>query len=115
MSKPINVERGLEISVLLTIISAVLLLLGISDALDWSVDLQGWGFYTGAAGAIGVMVGAIWMISIVQRMKRFRILMEEKSKAVFVRSLDDLEYTAWRLPSKYDELLIKKKREMGVK
>ncbi len=115
MPKPINVERGLEISVLITVLGAVLLFLGISDALDWSVDLGGWGFYTGAVGVISIIVGMIWLISILQRIRRFGVLMEEKSKAIFVRSLDDLEYTAWRLPSKYDELLAKKKREMGIK
>ncbi len=115
MSKPINVERGLELSVLTSVLGAVLLFVGISDALDWSVDLGGWGFYAGAAGVISLIVGVVWMFSIVQRMRRFSVLMEEKSKAVFVRSLDDVEYAAWRLPSKYDELLAKKKRDMGIK
>lgn len=115
MSKPINVERGLELSVLITVLGAVLLFLGISDALDWTVDLAGWGFYAGAAGVIMVIVGVIWSLSIVQRIRKFRVLMEEKSKAVFVRTLDDLEYTAWRLPSKYDELLLEKKRDMGIR
>lgn len=115
MPKPINVERGLELSVLMTVLGAALLFIGISDALDWAVDLKGWGFYTGAVGVISLIVGAIWMISIVQRMKRFDVLIKEKSKAIFVRSLDDIEYTAWRLPARYDELLAQKKREMGVK
>ena len=115
MPKPINVERGLELSVLTSVLGAALLIIGISDALDWTVDLGGWGFYAGAAGVISLIVGVIWMLSIVQRMRRFNLLMEEKSKAVFVRSLDDLEYTAWRLPSKYDELLSEKKKKMGVR
>lgn len=115
MSKPINVERGLEISVLTSVLGVTLLFLGISDALDWVVDLAGWGFYAGAAGVIMVIVGVIWSFSILQRMRRFRILMGEKSKAVFVRTMDDLEYTAWRLPSKYDELLLEKKRDMGIR
>lgn len=115
MPKPFNVERGLELSVLTTVLGAALLFLGISDALDWAVDLKGWGFYAGAVGVIALIVGVIWMISILQRMKKFGVLMEEKSKAVFVRSLDDIEYTAWRLPAKYDELLARKKKEMGVK
>jgi hypothetical protein len=115
MPKPINVERGLELSVLITVLGAFLLFLGISDALDWAVDLGGWGFYAGAVGVISIIVGVIWLLSILQRIKKFGVLMEEKSKAVFVRTLDDLEYTAWRLPSKYDDLLLKKKRDMGVK
>jgi len=114
MPKPINVERGLELSVLITVLGAFLLFLGISDALDWAVDLGGWGFYAGAVGVISIIVGVIWLLSILQRIKKFGVLME-KSKAVFVRTLDDLEYTAWRLPSKYDDLLLKKKRDMGVK
>lgn len=115
MSKPINVERGLELSVLMMALGAVLLFLGISDALDWLMDLQGWGFYTGAAGVLLSIVGTIWAIAIVKRMKRFELLMQEKSRAVFVRTLDDIEYTAWRLPSRYEELLAQKKKEMGVK
>lgn len=105
----------MELSVLLTVLGVVLLFLGISDALDWVVDLGGWGFYAGAAGAILAIASAIWLLSIVQRIRRFWVLMEEKSKAVFVRNLDEIEYTAWRLSSKYDELLALKKNEMGIK
>ncbi|HNU35208.1 MAG TPA: hypothetical protein PKJ15_01315 [Methanomassiliicoccales archaeon] len=115
MPKPINVEKGLELSVLTTVLGAVLLFLGISDALNWSVNLGGWGFYAGVAGVISLIVGIVWMLSIIQRMRRFSVLIEEKSKAVFVRSLDDVEYTAWRLPSKYDDLLARKKKDMGIK
>jgi len=115
MSKPINVEKGLELSVLMTVLGAVLLFLGISDVLDWVVDLRGWGFYTGAIGVLSLIIGMIWMITIVKRMKKFDLLIQEKSKAVFVRELDEIEYTAWRLPVKYEERLAQKKKEMGVR
>lgn len=115
MTKPISVERGLEITLLLVLSGAMLLFVGISDALDWSLDLDGWGFYPGSAGVILLVVGVFWMASIIKRMRRFKSMMKERSKALFVRSLDELEYTAWRLPSKYDVLLSEKKREMGLK
>ena len=115
MPKPINVERGLEISVLTTVLGAALLFMGVSDAMGWAIDLGGWGFYAGAAGVIMLIVGVVWLISIIQRMRRFDVLIEERSKAVFVRNLDEIEYTAWRLPSKYDEILSKKKQNMGVR
>ncbi|NLX46924.1 MAG: hypothetical protein GXY70_01940 [Euryarchaeota archaeon] len=115
MTKPISVERGLEISSLSIVLGAVLLLVGVADALDWSLDLGGWGFYAGAAGVLVMIVGVVWTVSIFQRRWRFSVLMGERSKAAFVRSLDEIEYAAWRLPSKYDELLADKKREMGVK
>ncbi len=92
-----------------------LLIIGLSDELGWFIDLDGWGFYSGAAGVLLLIVGVVWLISIIQRIKTFRKLMLEKSKAAFVRSLDDVEYAAWRLPSKYYELLEQKKKDMGVK
>jgi hypothetical protein len=109
MPKPINVEWGLELSVLTSMLGAALLFVGISDALDWVVDLGGWGFYAGA-GVISLIVGIVWMLSIIQRMRRFSVLIEEKSKAVFVRSLDDVEYTAWRLPSNMTIFLLGRRR-----
>jgi len=115
MTKPISVERGLEITLLLVLSGAMLLFVGMSDALDWSLDLDGWGFYPGSAGVILLVVGVFWMASIIKRMRRFKSMMKERSKALFVRSLDELEYMAWRLPSKYDVLLSEKKREMGLK
>ena len=35
--------------------------------------------------------------------RKFNKLMEEKSKAAFVKKLDDVEYLAWRLPMKYED------------
>ncbi|OPX58965.1 MAG: hypothetical protein A4E29_01411 [Methanomassiliicoccales archaeon PtaB.Bin134] len=115
MSKPVTVEWGLEISAVMTVSAVVLLLIGLSDVLEWWFDLGGWGFYLGAVGILLLIVGVIWFASILNRIKRFKVLMLEKSKAAFVRSLDDLEYTAWRLPSKYDSMVMEKKREMGVR
>ncbi|HOE52620.1 MAG TPA: hypothetical protein PKO24_03175 [Methanomassiliicoccales archaeon] len=115
MSKPLTVEWGLEIAVSLIVLGAVLLIVGILDVLHLYLDLGGWGFYSGAVGVLLLIVGIVWMVSILQRMRKFKLLVQEKSKAVFVRSLDELEYTVWRLPSKYDALLLEKRREMGLK
>jgi hypothetical protein len=41
--------------------------------------------------------------------------MEEKSKANFVRKIDDVEYLAWKLPLKFEERLSAKKKELGIK
>lgn len=115
MSKPVSVERGLELSVIALVAGIALFIIGLVDVLGWFLDLGGWGYYSGAAGIILLMVGVVWLISIMQRVKTFRKLWAEKSKALFVRSLDDIEYAAWRLPSKYDDLLEQKKKDMGVK
>ncbi|MCX6651685.1 MAG: hypothetical protein NT131_08560 [Methanomassiliicoccales archaeon] len=115
MSKPITVEWGLEISIILTAFGAVLLLGGLSDALDWWLDLGGWGFWVGGTGIVLLLVGLIWLIGLILRRQQFNELIVESSRAAFVKSLDELEYTAWRLPSKYDVKVIEKKKDMGVK
>ena len=115
MSKPVTVEWGLEISAVTTVSAVVLLLIGLSDVLEWWFDLGGWGFYLLAVGVLLLIVGIVWFFSILSRIKRFKALMLEKSKAAFVRSLDDLEYTAWRLPSKYEDMVLEKEREMGIR
>jgi len=115
MPKPITVERGLEISVILTLIGAALFLEGLSDAFGWWWDLGGWGFWTGAVGIVLLLIGVIWLVMVVMRRQRFQELIVEKSKALFVRNLDELEYTAWRLPSRFDTEVVEKKKDMGVK
>jgi membrane protein YdbS with pleckstrin-like domain len=115
MSKPVSVEWGLQFSLIITVMGFVLFFMGLSDILDWGIDMGGWGFWSGAVGVIMLLIGIIWSISIVQRMLRFRVLLAERSKAVFVRNLDEIEYTAWRLPSKYDRLVMQKKDEMGIR
>ena len=102
-------------SVMTSVMGAVLLFMGLSDVMGWWIDLEGWGFWSGGVGVLIFIVGIIWMVSIVQRIRKFHILMAERSRAVFVRKLDEIEYTAWRLSSKYDRLVSEKKVEMGVK
>jgi hypothetical protein len=115
MPKPITVERGLEISILLTAIGVVLFVDGLSDAMGWWVSLGGWGFWSGGLGIVLVLVGSIWFGTIAKLRAKFERMIVEKSRAGFIRNLDELEYTAWRLPSKYDERVFEKKKDMGVK
>ncbi|MCG7841301.1 MAG: DUF3198 domain-containing protein [Methanomassiliicoccales archaeon] len=115
MSKPITVERGLELSIITMLVGDILFVAGLSDALHWVMSLGGWGFWAGGLGILMSLVGTVWLIFILLRIKKFKLLMTEKSKAVFVRALDDLEYTAWQLPSKYAQLVDEKKSQMGVK
>jgi hypothetical protein len=115
MPKPTTVERGLELSILLTVVGIVLFVDGLSDAMGWWVSLGGWGFWSGGVGIILILVGSIWLGTVLMLRKKFNVLIVENSRAAFVRALDELEYTAWRLPSKYDTMVFEKKKDMGVK
>jgi hypothetical protein len=41
--------------------------------------------------------------------------MKVASRAEFKKEQDEVEYLAWRLPSRFDAKLTKKKEELGVK
>jgi hypothetical protein len=66
-------------------------------------------------GAILLLIGLIWFWIVAANRRKFNKLMEEKSKAAFVKKLDDVEYLAWRLPMRYEERLKDKKKQFGIK
>ena len=92
-----------------------MLIIGLSDALGKNFSLDGWGFWIAAPGVVIMLWGLVWLFYYRGNVDKFEEMVAEKSKANFVRNLDDLEYITWRLPSKYDQRLAEKKKEMGVK
>ena len=115
MSKPFDVERRQALSIILALIGTTMFIIGLSDALGTDFSLDGWGFWIAAPGVIVMLWGLIWLFYYRANVDKFEAMITEKSKANFVRNLDDLEYVTWRLPSRYDERLVEKKKEMGVK
>lgn len=116
MSKPYTVQHAPAISLAVLAAGAVLLIVGLLDLLgDYFLEVGAWGFWLVGIGAVMVLVGAIWFASYRLNVRKFNKLMEEKSKAIFVKRLDDVEYLAWRLPLTYENRLSSKKRDFGVK
>lgn len=116
MSKPYTVQHAPTLSLAILGVGAVMLIVGLMDLLgDYFLQVGAWGFWLVGIGAVMVLIGAIWFISFRLNVRKFNKLMEEKSKAVFVKQLDDVEYLAWRLPMNFEEELSVKKRDFGVR
>lgn len=116
MSKPVQVERAAPISIgmmvggVAMIVIAILALYGIAFT-----ELGNWDYWVLIIGGGLAVIGALWFISYVLNVRKFHKLMAEKSKAVFLKELDDIEYLAWRLPLRYEEELMAKKKHFGLK
>lgn len=116
MSKPYTVQHAPAISLALLAAGAVILVVGMLDLLgNYFLEVGPWGFWLVGIGAVMMLIGIFWFASHRINVRKFNKLMEEKSKAVFVKRLDDVEYLAWRLPASYEDRLAVKKKDFGVK
>lgn len=116
MSKPIQVEKAGPISISMVVLGIVLIIVALLALFKIAfTEMGNWDYWVLIVGAGVVLVGAIWFISYFLNVRKFRKLIVEKSKASFIKELDNLEYLAWRLPSRYEEELLAKKKNFGLK
>lgn len=116
MARPIYVEHAALVSSALTVIGMIALVLGVIDYTNPEIfTIGGWGFYLLLIGFISLLVGVLMLYSYMKKVKSFNKLMKVKSRKEFCTIMDDLEYTAWRLPSKFDAKVAEKKKEFDMK
>ncbi len=131
LSKSILTEYRLELSVFLglvfgflTIVSSVevWVLAGsghnLPSYLTWLQDLAhpvgDWSTWLIVAAPIGLIVCIWWFYDYVRKTRELAKLIDTPSKAKFVRNLDDIEYLAWSLPQKFEDKVLKKKRDFKI-
>ncbi len=114
MPKPFLQERALSLSLLMILAGIVSVIVGVADFIDVLLDLDGWGFYLALIGALLVLGGVIWYVMTIRMVQKFEELLKLKSKQAFVKQQDEIEYLAWRLPSKYEKLLKEKKKSLRI-
>jgi len=116
MSKPFTVQHAETLSIATLVIGVVIFTVGLLDLLNMRfAEVGTWGYWLVGIGSVLLLIGLIWLITYRLNVKKFNKMMEEKSKANFVRKIDDVEYLAWRLPLKFEERLSAKKKELGIK
>lgn len=115
MPKPFRVEHANPIAFIVVVAGAALTVVGLVDLNDDLLGIDGWVYWLLGAGIIAFLIGLYMVISYLRLVSDFDDLMKVESKAEFVRRLDDVEYIAWRLPSKYEARLSVKKKELGIK
>jgi len=116
MAKPTLVERAALLSSVFLLIGLFLMMVGIYIlSTEGLASSRGWSYWLVPIGLVLLLIGLLWILKFYLTIKRFRSLLQEKSKAIFVKSLDDVEYLAWKLPSIYEEELVAKKEEFNIK
>ncbi len=115
MPKPFATEHALEIAVLVTLVGAVLSVWSIIDlTLDVGI-LDDWAYWIIVIGLIVFVIGIFLLGSYLRLTSQFDRYMKIPSRAEFKKEQDEVEYIAWRLPSRYGKKLEERKKELGLK
>lgn len=73
-----------------------------------------WIYWFLVVGPIMVLSGGWWLFDSVRKSLQLVNYLKIDSKARFVKNLDDIEYLAWVLPRKYEEMVIEKKKQFRM-
>jgi hypothetical protein len=131
LAKSMLTEYRLEISSMLSILFAVVMVIGIvgvylnmeegnhlpaaiSPLEELATPFGNWVAWLAAIGPIAFIICIWWFYDYVKKTKELARLIDTPSKAKFVRNLDDIEYLAWSLPQKYEDKVLKKKKEFKL-
>lgn len=127
MSESVWTEYRPEFGISLLIVSSLASLLGLVGIFagdnpegifnifhDLLVSIDGWIYWLALIGIL-VLVGTIWWdLDYFFKTRKLKNLIDTSSKAKFLKSLDDIEYLAWRLPKKYKNMVVEKKIELKI-
>jgi hypothetical protein len=116
MSKPFLTERAQPLAILFLIGGLALSVVGIIGLTSKDIlNLGDWDWWLALVGIPLLLVGIIWLWIYLARVRQFHKALQEKSKANFLKEMDETEYLAWRLPMKYEKELEEKKGEFKIK
>lgn len=73
-----------------------------------------WIYWYLVVGPLLVLAGGWWLLDSVRKSLELMNYLKIDSKAKFVKNLDDIEYLAWVLPRKYEEMVIDKKKQFKI-
>lgn len=86
------------------------------NALKGIIDSIGnWKYWCVLLGPVLIIAGGWYFFDNLTKRREFHELMENTSKAKFIRNLDRVEYLAWRLTPKHQSLFIEKKKGFRIK
>lgn len=131
MAKQFLTEYRLELGALLTLLFVLLTVIGVvgvylnlddSNSLpsvlsvleDLATPFGDWVAWLVVASPIGLIVCGWWLYDFVRKTRELAELIDTPSKAKFVRNLDEIDYLAWSLPQRYEDIVIAKKKEFKV-
>ena len=117
-------NRILELSLVCTIVSAVFFAVGILGYLpdyapqaitDLAVKMGDWKLWLFIVPPFFLLIGLYYLGDFLLKVRKFKKLLSTPSKANFVRTLDDIEYLAWKLRDSERDMVDAKKKEHNIK
>lgn len=131
MAKAFLTEYRLELGALLTLLFGLLTVIGavgvylnlddgnslpsaLSVLEDLATPFGDWVAWLVVASPVGLIVCGWWLYDFVRKTRELAELIDTPSKAKFVRNLDEIDYLAWSLPQRYEDLVLAKKKEFKV-
>ncbi len=78
-------------------------------------SLGDWIYWCILLGPILLLAGGYYFFDNLSKRREFRELMETTSKAKFIKSMDRVEFLAWKLTPGHQRQLAKKKRKLHIK
>lgn len=81
---------------------------------DLARPLGDWATWIVVGAPIGLIVCVWWFYDYVSKIRELAELIDTPSKGKFVRNLDEIEYLAWSLPQKFEDKVIRKKKEFKI-
>lgn len=127
MPKAFLTEYRLELSSMLVVVFTFLAIVGIvgvflEDQLpsylafltDLTEPFGSWSLWLVVIGPLGAVIAAWWLYDYIKKSRELADLIKTPSKAKFVRNLDDIEFLAWSLPQRFEDEVLKKKRDFGI-
>ena len=115
MSKPFGVEHALEIAVGVCSVGALLTVLSLVQLTVVDIGLGDWAYWLVVMGLISFLVGVYLLSGYLRLAAQFDKYLDTESRAEFKKNQDEVEYLAWRLPSRYNDRLVKKMKDLGLK
>ncbi len=116
MSKSFRVEYADILWPIVTVLGVGTVIVSAYELMTLEGSLMGgWSFYT---LLIGIFFGiwGIWELVVhVKRVRKMRVFLSTEGKAHLIRNIEEMEYLAWCLPSKWEVALKEKKRSYRVK
>jgi hypothetical protein len=77
--------------------------------------LGDWSYWLIVIGFILLIGGSYYMFVFLRQLKEYKSLINEPSKAKFIKNLDRLEELAWRLHPRYERIVIDRKKKFKIK
>lgn len=127
MPKSLLTEYRIELGSLLVLVFTLLTIVGVVGVFydedvpsylaplkDLTEPFGDWVYWLVVAGPLGLVVGIWWIYDFLKKTRKLASLLKTPSKAKFVRNLDDIEYLAWSLPQRFEDQVLKKKKDFGL-